>query len=304
MNSSTSPCRAAIGAVVLLLGALRLPAAEAAGFPPLNDPPRAERLPGKFIWADLFTPDVDAAAKFYTGLFNWSSRTLTRDTRTYVLLEYAGRPVAGIVLRPVNGAVTGTRPARWVGYVAVADVARTVTAVTNAGGKVLAPAREFPRRGTQAIVADKEGAVLGLLQSASGDPADYQPESGEWIWAELLSAQPQDAAAWYGRLLGYQVANASSPGARPHFTLGAGGFARAGVMALPAQEAPPPSWLGFVRVDSAEATAARAATLGGRVIVPPRTSHFGSQFAVIADPTGAVVAVIEFKAAAEAASPR
>jgi predicted enzyme related to lactoylglutathione lyase len=249
---------------------------------------------------------VDAAAKFYTGLFNWTSRTLTRDTRTYVLLEYAGRPVAGIVQRPVNGAVTGARPARWVGYVAVADVARTAAAVTAAGGKVLAPAREFPRRGTQAIVADPEGAVLGLLQSASGDPPDYQPESGEWIWAELLSPQPQNAAAWYGRLLGYKVTDASSPGGRQHFTLGAGGFARAGVMALPGegQEAPPPSWLGFVRVDSAEATAARAATLGGRVIVPPRTSHFGTPFAVIADPTGAVLAVIEFKAAAEAAPPR
>jgi len=29
--------------------------------------------PGTFCWADLGTPDADAAKRFYTALFGWSA---------------------------------------------------------------------------------------------------------------------------------------------------------------------------------------------------------------------------------------
>jgi hypothetical protein len=49
--------------------------------PPLNDPPAAQHLPGKFVWADLVAPDVEAARRFYGKLYGWSFRTIAGDGR-------------------------------------------------------------------------------------------------------------------------------------------------------------------------------------------------------------------------------
>lgn len=59
----------------LLLGALAS-ASRAEPFPPLNAPVSAEHIPGKFVWADLFTTDPVAATKFYTGLFGWTAAVI------------------------------------------------------------------------------------------------------------------------------------------------------------------------------------------------------------------------------------
>ena len=45
--------------------------------PPLNDPAADEHLPGKFVWADLFTSDLPGARRFYGELFGWESADLS-----------------------------------------------------------------------------------------------------------------------------------------------------------------------------------------------------------------------------------
>jgi predicted enzyme related to lactoylglutathione lyase len=52
-----------------------------------------------------------------------------------------------------------------------------------------------------------------------------------------------------------------------------------------------PHWLPIVRVDDAQAIADRAARLGGRVLVAPRTEIRNGRAAIVADPTGGAVAV-------------
>jgi len=277
-----------------LFGALPLNATLADELPALNDPATSAHLEGKFIWADLFTTDAVEAAHFYAGMFDWTPTTLSRDGRSYILLKHDGRAVAGIVQRPANRS-SGGPAARWVNYIAVSDLTRTLSVVVKSRGKVIAPAREFPRRGTQAIVADNEDAVIGLLHSSSGDTEDYQPEVGEWIWAELLTSQPEVAASFYRNVFGYEVTEISARKGNEHFVLAAGGFARASIGALPLKDDARPAWLGYVRVLSADKAADRATALGGRVLVTPRLSQHGTLFAVVADPTGAAIAVIEFK---------
>jgi uncharacterized protein len=283
-------------------------AASADEFPPLNSPPTTVHLAGKFIWADLFTTDPALAAKFYEAMFGWTPAPLSRDGRTSVLLQHDGRPVAGIVERP-SGSAGGSR-ARWVGYVAVDDVTRTSDLIAKFGGKVLAPVRDFPARGAQAIVADNEGAVFGLLHSASGDPEDYQPEIGEWIWTELLTIQPEVAAAFYRNVFAYDVTSASpqtsaSPNKRSErFILASRGFARASVASLSIKEDSQPAWLGYVRVTNVDKAADKATAFGGRVEVTPRLSQLGTRFAVISDPVGGVIAMIEFNTTSNVAAPR
>ena len=67
---------------------------------------------------------------------------------------------------------------RWFGYISVANVERAKRAVTKAGGRVLAAPQKMPKRGEQAVFADPEGALFGVIKSSSGDPEDFLAEPG------------------------------------------------------------------------------------------------------------------------------
>src|SRR5579859_7780840 len=125
--------------------------ARADDFPPINATPTGLALPGKMIWADLFTINPAGEVQFYTGLFGWTAAEITRPKgRKYTVLSNNGEPVAGVVFRAAPKGDTGQ--GRWINYVSVTDVAQTLTAVTGLGGKVVHPARNLPQRGTQAIL--------------------------------------------------------------------------------------------------------------------------------------------------------
>jgi hypothetical protein len=259
--------------------------------PPLSASPTGQHLDGKLIWADLFTTDVPAATAFYATLLGWEPSTLDRDGHSYVVLRHAGEPVAGITARSPRQPAA---PAgRWILYVAVRDLPSTLGRVTRSGGTILAPARDFPRRGVQAICGDPEGTPLGLLQSASDDPPDFRAEAGEWLWAELFARDPARAAAFYREALGYAVSPEVPAGPGPRLLLESGGYARAGIAPLPAGRSSAANWLGVIRVARVDTTAARAAALGGRVLAAPHATPHEGRFALLADPAGTPFGVVE-----------
>nr|MCU0256742.1 hypothetical protein [Vicinamibacterales bacterium] len=57
--------------------------------PPIVDPPTGQYTPGRWVWADLVTADVAAAADFYRQVFGWTFETYgaedDRDTYTGLL---------------------------------------------------------------------------------------------------------------------------------------------------------------------------------------------------------------------------
>ena len=260
-------------------------------FPPLNRLPTKQQFPGKFIWADLFTNDPEAAAKFYCDLLGWTADDIHRRDKTYIVLNSGDHPVAGIVARPASAT---PRAGLWIGYISVLDAAASLARVAPAGGTERAPLQPFPIRGKQAIVSDSEGAVVGLLQSTSGDPIDDEPDPGEWNWFQLYARKPAVSAEFYRRTLGYEVHADTRPGRSAHLTLSQSGSARAGIAALPESPDARPGWLGVLRVTNIEATVARATALGGKTVLAPRPAALGSRFAVIADPTGAEVGLVQY----------
>jgi len=73
--------------------------AHAADFelPALNTPPSAEHHAGKMVWADLVTPDLAAAEKFYGGLFGWTFQRIRAGSSDYDVTLLDGRPIGGMV---------------------------------------------------------------------------------------------------------------------------------------------------------------------------------------------------------------
>jgi hypothetical protein len=83
-------------------------AAEAAPppLPPLNDPATDTTLPGKFIWADIFTSDVSGVQKFYSEVFGWEWRwSSERPDSLYGMFYVDGIALAGVSHResPASG---------------------------------------------------------------------------------------------------------------------------------------------------------------------------------------------------------
>jgi len=80
--------------------------------------------------------------------------------------------------------------------------------------------------------------------------------------------------------------------------LATGGIARASLIALP-KYAADPGWLPFVQVDDVAATVRTATALGGTILLVPRPDLLNGHVAVIADPHGGVLGVVNRAAAAK-----
>jgi predicted enzyme related to lactoylglutathione lyase len=274
---------------VLVLGADTGVTAEPPKLPPLTSVPGSPRLPGKFVWADLVTDDVPAARKFYAQLFGWTFR----DFGGYVIAANDERPLCGMFQRP-RPTDQSAKP-RWFGYISVPNVARAERVVTKSGGRVLAAPRKFPGRGEQAVFADAEGAMFGVIKSSSGDPQDFLADPGDWIWIQLLSRDGHKAAEFYREVGGYEIITNLETNRLSDYVLASEGYARATVRTLRKDdEKVRPTWLPFVRVQSVSESVAKAKQLGGKALIEPKPDLFDGKVAGIADPTGAAIGILEW----------
>jgi hypothetical protein len=258
--------------------------------PPLLATATDERHVGKVIWADLVTPDMAGAERFYSGLFGWTFLDTDAD---YAVASLDGRPVAGLVHRAVPPGEH--RQPAWLTFISVRDLDAASQNALAHGGKVVFATQSVPHRGRQAVFADPDGAVFAVLASSSGDPPDVLAAPGEWIWSSLLVRNADAEAAFYQTLFGYEVFELPSDHGVDHLILSSDAYARASLNSLPGDVTHRhPHWINFVRVVDATEAAARAVALGGRVLVEPRPDRHGGSLAVIADPSGAPIGLMEW----------
>jgi predicted enzyme related to lactoylglutathione lyase len=261
-------------------------------WPPIVDPPTNQYTPGRWVWGDLVTSDVAAAAEFYGKVFGWTFETYggEDDRDTYTLVLSNGLPIGGMVFdqRAMKGNVPS---ARWIGLVSVTDVKAAAAAVSANGGKVVVAPKLLGERGETAVFQDPEGVPFGAVRSKNGDPADFSGDVNEWVWLDLWTADVPRATAFYSAVVGYEVYPVQLHELRRGAHLVSGGYARAGVM----QKNDPrtsPVWLPYVRVADAKLAADAARAAGGKVLREP-VDVGGAVVAVIADPTGAPVGVAQ-----------
>jgi uncharacterized protein len=263
----------------------------------------AEHHPGKVVWADLVTPDLASAQSFYGSLFGWTFQQVHAGKSDYAVVLAGGRPIGGILQRPVPPGEH--RQPAWLTFLAVKDVDAAGRVALSHGAKSVSEPKTYAGRGRQAVLTDPEGAVFALLASAGGDPPDDLAEPGEWIWSALLSKDPAQSAAFYQNVFGYDVFDADSDDGSEHMVLSSDNYARASVNTLPAGSARRhPHWLNFIRVTGAAEAAKKAVSLGGRILVEPHDDGPGGLWAVISDPAGAPIGVMEWSESESKAEPK
>jgi predicted enzyme related to lactoylglutathione lyase len=261
-------------------------AACASNLPPISEAPTATHIPGKFVWHTLFTDDPAAARRFYGDLLGWEFEDIG-DGGTYTLIRAGGRPMGAMALmRP-----TPTLPdvSQWVSFMSVADVDEA-SALCRNGGSVYGGPADLKGLGRIAVVADPQGAPLGLIRSEIGDPADgREPQVGEFLWRDYVAGDLESAFAFYRQLAGYDHRE-YEPG---YELFVAGGKERAGIFKSPWPNVTP-NWLPYVRVADASAAAAKARSLGGEIILEPQPDVRNASTAIVTDPTGAAIALQKY----------
>ena len=119
---------------------------------------------------------------------------------------------------------------------------------------------------------------------------------GRFIWYELLTPDVAGAKAFYGAVVGWTSQDMPMGPAGTYTLLEADGNGVAGAMDFPPELKPqgvPPNWTGYVCVDDCDAAAAKVKSLGGAVQRAPEDIPGIGRFAVVADPAGAVFAIMK-----------
>ena len=109
---------------------------------------------------------------------------------------------------------------------------------------------------------------------------------GDFIWYELMTSDPDGAAAFYGPLLGWAFGSADQPGMDYRQFTATDGEMVGGCIKSPNGAPMPSMWLGYIGVDDVDASVANIRAAGGQIHMEPEDIPGVGRFAFVADPQG------------------
>ena len=277
-------------------------------------PDRDGYIAGVPCWVDTSQPDPEAATRFYAGLFGWEVEDVMPPDApgNYFMARIRGRDVAAIGPFPESAPPIPV----WNTYIQVDSADETASKVRAAGGSVLMEPFDIMDAGRMAVFSDPEGAVFCVWQPGQHKGARVVNEHGAVNFNTLNTRDVQSAKAFYRSVFHWGTLDLGggddmwtlkaygdhleeqTPGLRKSMgEMGAPeGFADvvAAIQRIPAdQPDTPPHWSVTFGVDDADAAAAKAEELGGRVLAPPFDAPW-VRMTVLADPAGAMFIATKF----------
>lgn len=275
-------------------------------------PERDGYLPGVPCWVDTSQPDPDAAAAFYGELFGWEIEDAMPpgSEGKYLVARLRGGDVAAIASL-ADGA---PGPVAWNTYVWVESADETADRIREAGGDVVLEPFDVFDAGRMAAFTDREGAAFSVWQAKEHRGARVVNEHGALNFNVLNTRDLSAATSFYGAVFGWRPFDLPAgkawtlPGYGDHLEqltpgiramtaeFGVPGFEDvvAAIQPIADGDADTPAhWSITFGTDDADATAERAADLGGEVVVPPFDAPF-VRMTVLRDPQGATFTASKF----------
>jgi predicted enzyme related to lactoylglutathione lyase len=249
--------------------------------------------PSRVIRHDLMCTDVPSGVRFYVGLFGWKTTEVKVMGTTIVRLS-AGEQVLGAII-PFDKSFG--IPSHWVPYVYVESVVDCCKRISELGGTVCFGATEIPP-GTFALANDPQKALFSPFTPKGSPPAETgsHPAVGAFCWDELLTNDLDSAKTFYTSLFGWESKPSNTEPDGQYTLFLRGDAPTAGLMQMPEVMPHAPMWLSYVAVEDADATSSLARELGGKIIAPPADLPNIGRFAVLNDPSGATLAILQRKA--------
>jgi predicted enzyme related to lactoylglutathione lyase len=270
-------------------------------------------IAGVPCWVDTTQRDPHAATGFYGELFGWEFEDVMPpgSPGRYFIARLRGGDVAAVGSAPEGAAQTGT----WNTYVWVQDADETAARVRDAGGTVVMEPDDAGDFGRAAIFSDPAGAAFSVWQAETHRGAAVVNEPGSLNFNTLNTRDLEGARRFYGAVFGWELLEVGAgfmwalpaygdfleqrtPGMRENMAaMGAPArFEEVVASVSPIADDQPDvgdHWGVTFGVDDADAVAARAVELGGRVSVPPADAPW-SRTTVISDPEGATFTASKF----------
>ncbi len=249
---------------------------------------------GNFCWFELGTSDQAGAKEFYTQLFGWNFEDQPLPPEmggTYTLWRVGDKEVGACYqLGPQMEGV----PPHWMPYVSVENCDAATAKVTELGGTVLMGPFDVMEHGRMTTFKDPTGATLSLWQPKNHYGADLVGAPNSFCWGELSAIDAASAKPFYTGLFGWSLKESTDP-SMPYTEFSNGPQPIGGILDMsgPGFEGIPPHWGIYFMVEDCDASAAKAAELGGKLMVPPTDIPHVGRFALIQDPQGAVFSIIK-----------
>lgn len=248
--------------------------------------------PKPFVWYDLTTTDMEAAADFYASVIGWQARDAEMPDVRYTILSAGEAMVAGIMPFPEDEPKDGARPG-WLGYILADDVDAASERVRQAGGTIHRAPADIPGVGRFSAVADPQGAMFLLFKPQGGEVPTTTPTGpGHVGWRELYANDWPSAFDFYAEQFGWTKSEAIDMGPMGTYqTFAAGGDMIGGMMNRP-EQIPAPVWLFYFNVAGIDDAVERTQKHGGKLVNGPHQVPGGSWIAQCLDPQGATFAML------------
>jgi predicted enzyme related to lactoylglutathione lyase len=242
-------------------------------------------------WVDLGSPDLDASAAFYGGLFGWTTTEPgpVEETGGYRMFLKDGKLVAGL------GPSQEGQPPVWTTYLAVDDADKTVELAKGNGGTPFFEPMDVMEAGRMAIIADPTGAVFGIWQAGEHTGAELVNEPGSLTWNELMTRDVDGAKRFYGAVFGIEPVEFPMGEGTPYVIFQVNDRGVAGVLAM-GDEIPaemPSVWVTYFAVADTDGAVKKATSLGATVSREPFDIPGVGRIAVLNGPAGETFAVIK-----------
>lgn len=122
---------------------------------------------------------------------------------------------------------------------------------------------------------------------------DQMPQFGNFCWNELSTPDPKAAKDFYGKVFGWQFVDHDMGDMTYTMIKHKDKDLMAGIFAITKdmQKQIPPHWMAYILVENIEKSLEKATKNGAKVIKPVSDVGEMGRFAIIADPTGAHIAL-------------
>jgi predicted enzyme related to lactoylglutathione lyase len=252
--------------------------------------------PGAFCWSELGTSDPDAAKNFYKQVFGWAANDIPAGPdMVYTMLSKDGKDVGALYKLKDEHKAMGIPP-HWLSYISVESADETAKKAKELGGTVEMEPFDVFDVGRMAVIQDPTGATFAIWQPRSSIGAKVRDETNTLCWNELNTNDTGKALEFYTKLFGW-TSKTDDNSTTPYTEFMNAGTPHGGMIQIaPEWGKVPPHWLLYFAVDDCDGTVGKATGVGASTVLPPTDIPNVGRFALIADPQGAMFAVIKLEA--------
>jgi predicted enzyme related to lactoylglutathione lyase len=255
---------------------------------------------GRVLSADIAVPEHEREVHFYSRVLSTGENPLWRED----LMNNLGMPVIGLGARIPDYAHL---PLQWMPHIQVADVAASVGRALGLGGSQLMHGKDDDGNSQWAVLLDPNGAAFGIIPIVSAEavppadgtePRDDEEGMGRIAWLDLTVSDASATRDFYRQVVGWSVQEVEMDDEERRYSdynlLSDDGSPAAGVChARGVNLGLPPVWMIYLPVGDLAESLRRVGAEGGEIIKATRGSDGEYAAAVMRDPVGACLALVQ-----------